>query len=152
MFGGGISNKTSRLYQKLVEKDLAVSVSGGLTATIDPYLFDISVTVHPDKKADDVIAAIDEEIYKLMENKVNEDEIHRAIKQAKALFAYGSENITNQAFWMGYSNIFANYQWFENYIESLQTITAEEVHQLARKYLSSNRRVVGIYQPSMGDK
>ncbi len=152
MFGGGISNKTSRLYQKLVEKDLAVSVSGGLTATIDPYLFDISVTVHPDKKADDVITAIDEEINKLMENKVNEDEIQRAIKQAKALFAYGSENITNQAFWMGYSNIFANYKWFENYVESLQTITAEEVNQAARKYLSSNRRVVGIYQPGKGDK
>jgi zinc protease len=152
MFGGGISNKTSRLYQKLVEKDLAVSVGGGLTATIDPYLFDISVTVRPDKKVSDVIAAIDEEINKLMENKVNADEIQRAIKQAKALFAYGSENITNQAFWMGYSNIFANYQWFENYVESLQTITAEEVHQAARKYLSSNRRVVGVYQPSKGNK
>jgi zinc protease len=152
MFGGGISNKTSRLYQKLVEKDLAVSVSGGLTATIDPYLFDISITVHPNKKVKDVIAAIDGEIDQLIENKVNEDEIQRAIKQAKALFAYGSENITNQAFWMGYANMFANYRWFEKYIESLQTVTAEEVLQAARTYLSSDRRVVGIYQPSKEDK
>ena len=152
MFGSGISNKTSRLYQKLVEKDLAVSVSGGLTATIDPYLFEISVTVHPDKKVNDVVAVIDEEIDKLMEKKVNEEEIQRAIKQAKALFAYGSENITNQAFWMGYANMFANYQWFEEYIESLQTITAEEVLQAARTYLSPDRRVVGIYQPSKEDK
>ena len=30
MFGSGISNKTSRLYRALVEKELAVSVSGGL--------------------------------------------------------------------------------------------------------------------------
>ncbi len=152
MFGSGISNKTSRLYQKLVEKDLAVSVSGGLTATIDPYLFDLSVTVHPDKKINEVIASIDEEIDKLMENKVDEDEIRRAIKQAKALFAYGSENITNQAFWMGYANMFANYQWFEKYIESLQTVTAEEVLQAAQTYLSPDRRVVGIYQPSKEDK
>ena len=152
MFGGGISNKTSRLYQKLVEKDLAVSVSGGLTATIDPYLFDISVTVNPNKKVKDVLLAIDEEIDQIMENKVNEDEIQRAIKQAKALFAYGSENITNQAFWMGYANMFANYQWFEKYIDSLQTVTAEDVLQTARTYLSSNRRVVGIYQPGKKDK
>jgi zinc protease len=152
MFGGGISNKTSRLYQKLVEKDLAVSVSGGLTATIDPYLFDLSVTIHPDKKVDEVITSIDEEIDKLMENKVDDDEIRRAIKQAKALFAYGSENITNQAFWIGYANMFANYQWFENYIESLQTVTAEEVLQAARMYLSPDRRVVGIYQPGKEDK
>jgi zinc protease len=152
MFGSGISNKTSRLYQKLVEKDLAVSVSGGLTATIDPYLFELSVIVHPDKKVNNVIAAIDEEIDRLQENKVNEDEIRRAIKQAKALFAYGSENITNQAFWLGYANMFANYQWFEKYIESLQTVTAEEVLQAARTYLSPDRRVVGIYQPSKEDK
>ena len=152
MFGSGISNKTSRLYQKLVEKDLAVSVSGGLTATIDPYLFELSVTVHPEKKVNDVVAAIDEEIDKLKENKVNEEEIQRAIKQAKALFVYGSENITNQAFWMGYTNMFANYQWFEKYIESLQNVTAEEVLQAARTYLSPDRRVVGIYQPSQEDK
>ena len=38
MFGGGISNKTSRLYRALVDKELAVSVHGGATATIDPFL------------------------------------------------------------------------------------------------------------------
>ncbi|MDK1029812.1 MAG: pitrilysin family protein, partial [Anaerolineae bacterium] len=36
MFGGGISNKTSRLYRALVEKELTVSVQGGAQATIDP--------------------------------------------------------------------------------------------------------------------
>lgn len=152
MFGSGISNKTSRLYQKLVEKDLAVDVSGGLMATIDPYLFELSVTVHPDKKVHDVITAIDEEIDILKEKMVNAEEIQRAIKQAKALFSYGSENITNQAFWMGYANMFADYQWFERYIESLQTVSAEEVLQAARKYLSPERRVVGIYQPNKEEK
>jgi len=152
MFGGGISNKTSRLYQKLVEKDLAVSVTGGLTATIDPYLFDLSITIHPDKKVSDVIKSIDEEIDKLMDKKVNKDEIQRAIKQAKALFAYGSENITNQAFWMGYANMFSNYQWFEKYIENLQTVTAENVLKAAQTYLLPNRRVVGTYQPSHEDR
>jgi zinc protease len=37
MFGGGITNKTSRLYKALVEKELAVSVNGAVQATIDPY-------------------------------------------------------------------------------------------------------------------
>jgi zinc protease len=147
MFGSGISNKTSRLYQALVEKDLAVSASGGLTATIDPYLFEISATVHPDKKATDVINAIDGEIEKLMSREITSEEIQRAVKQAKALFAYGSENITNQAFWMGYSNMFANYDWFESYLRNLEMVTASEVLAAARTYLDPNRRVVGIYQP-----
>ena len=45
--GGGVSNKTSRLYRALVENNLAVSVGGGMQATIDPYLYDLSITVHP---------------------------------------------------------------------------------------------------------
>ena len=35
----------------------------------------------------------------------------------RALFAYGSENITNQAFWLGYAEMFADYEWFINYVE-----------------------------------
>lgn len=148
MFGGGISNKTSRLYQHLVEKDLAVSISGGLTATIDPYLFEISATVHPDKTPDEVIKAIDEEIDVLLSVEIPQDEIHRAVKQARALFAYGSENITNQAFWMGYSNIFATFAWFESYLEKLQAVTREDLIRTARNYLNPHRRIIGIYQPA----
>lgn len=147
MFGSGISNKTSRLYQALVEKDLAVTVSGGLTATIDPYLFDVSATIHPQKKARDVICAIDDEIDRLKSHKITTEEIQMAIKQAKALFAYGSENITNQAFWMGYSNMFASHAWFESYLEYLEKVTAEEIISAAQNYLDASHRVIGIYQP-----
>ncbi len=147
MFGSGISNKTSRLYQALVEKDLAVNVSGGLTATIDPYLFDISATIHPQKKAQDVIRTIDDEIDRLKSHKITSEEIQMAIKQAKALFAYGSENITNQAFWMGYSNMFASHAWFESYIEKLEEVAAEEIISAAQTYLDASHRVIGIYQP-----
>ena len=148
--GGGVSNKTSRLYQNLVEKDMAVSVSGGLSATIDPFLFDISITLNPVREIEEVLQATDDEIMKMMNQKVNSAEIHRATKQAKALFAYGSENITNQAFWMGYSSMFADYHWFENYISSLESVSEDEILATAQKYLSPDRRVVGIYQPAEG--
>jgi zinc protease len=147
MFGSGISNKTSRLYQALVEKDLAVSISGGLTATIDPYLFEISATVNPDRKAADVLKAIDLEIEKVMSQEISNEEIQRAVRQARALFAYGSENITNQAFWMGYSHMFADYSWFETYLQKLESVTANELQKTAQVYLQPSRRVVGIYQP-----
>jgi zinc protease len=47
MSGGGLSNKTSRLYRALVERELSVSISGGLQATIDPFLYVITAIVHP---------------------------------------------------------------------------------------------------------
>jgi zinc protease len=147
IFSGGISNKTSRLYQRLVENELAVSVSGGLQATIDPYLYDLTITVHPEKKAKDVIAPLDEEIARLQESPPKPAELARAVKQAQALFAYGSESITNQAFWLGFAEIFDNYEWFLTYLERLEAVTPQQVQQAAQKYLRPERRVLGVYQP-----
>jgi zinc protease len=148
MFGGGsISNKTSRLYRALVEKDLAASISAGVQATIDPYLYEILAILQPDQPLDKVRKIIDNEIDRLKDGMVSEDEIRRAIKQAKALFAYGSESITNQAFWLGYASMFADHTWFENYLIQLEQVTPQRVADTARKFLDSDRRVVGIYKP-----
>jgi len=149
MFGGGsISNKTSRLYQKLVENDLSVNISGGLQATIDPFLYDILAITSPDKDAQLIIKSITEEIDRIQNNSVSQAEIDRAIKQAKALFAYGSESITNQAFWMGYSSMFADYTWFDAFIDNLEKITKNRILSAAQKYLNPNHRIIGIYRPS----
>jgi len=148
MFGnGGTSNKTSRLYQALVEEELAVAVRGHLSATIDPYLYTINFIIHPMHKPEEVIRAYDDQIQALQDHLVPADEIARAVKQAKALFAYGSENITNQAFWMGYANAFANYDWYTHYVDSLSEVTPTEVQRIAQKYLNPNFRVVGTYLP-----
>lgn len=147
LFSGGISNKTSRLYRRLVENDLAVGVSGGLQATIDPYLYDITITVHPDSTAEAAIAALDDEIKRLQDTPPKPEELTRAVKQAKALFAYGSESITNQAFWMGFAEIFDSYTWFETYLERLAAVTPADVQRAAQQYLRPERRVLGIYQP-----
>lgn len=146
--GGGISNKTSRLYQALIEKEIAVGVHGGLQATIDPFLYDISLTVHPNRSPEDVVTAFDEQIDRILDTYVDETEIQRAIKQARALFVYSSENITNQAFWLGYSEIFANYHWFQNYLERVAEVTREDVLRVARTYLNRTNRVVGVYIPA----
>jgi zinc protease len=148
LFGGGISNKTSRLYRALVERELAASVGGGLAATIDPYLYSIQATVRPDRTPERTLQAYDDEVARLLDHPVSADEIAKAIKQARALFAYGSESITNQAFWLGYSEIFADYAWFESYLERIAGVTPGEVHAAAQKYLVPSNRVVGIYHPS----
>lgn len=146
--GGGISNKTSRLYRALVERELAVNVSGGLQATIDPNLFTITMIIHPERNAEDALAVLDDEIRRLQEQPVKPEEIARAVKQARALFAYGTENITNQAFWLGYAEVFANYDWFVHYVDELEKVTPAMVQQAAQKYCSPETRVVGIYLPS----
>jgi zinc protease len=147
IFSGGISNKTSRLYERLVETELAVGVSGGLQATIDPYLYDITITVHPARKAEDVIGPLGDELARLQDHAPKPEELARAVKQAQALFAYGSESITNQAFWMGFAEIFDTYNWFQTYLDKLSAVTPADVQRVAQKYLRVDRRVLGVYQP-----
>lgn len=148
MFGGGISNKTSRLYRALIEGELAVGVSGGLPATIDPYLYSISATLRPDSTTDQVLEAVDEQIQRLQDAPPPQAEVARAVKQARALFAYGSESITNQACWLGFAEMFSDYSWFTNYLDNLAGITAEDIQRVAQKYLQPKNRVVGEYVPS----
>lgn len=148
MFGPGISNKTSRLYERLVEGGLAASVRGSLSATIDPYLYSIVVTVLPQKEPEEVLEAFEVEIDRALQSLVDAEEVRKATKQARALFAYGSESITNQGFWLGYSEMFADYAWFESYLERIAAVQPQDVLDAARKYLVPSNRVVGIYRPT----
>jgi len=150
MFGGGsISNKTSRLYRALVDKELAVSLSGGSTTTIDPFLYYITLTIHPKRKPDEALAALDAELQRMRDELVSKDEVARAIKQARANFAYGMENITNQAFWLGYSEMFARYDWFLTYLDQLALVKPKDVQRVAQIYFRPQNRVVGTYIPSV---
>ena len=146
--GGGLSNKTSRLYRGLVEKELAVGVSGNTSTTLDPYLYSVTITVHPKRKPEEVLKALDDEMKRIQDELVTMEEISRAIKQARALFAYHSENITGQASWLGHAEMFSSYDWFITYLDKLSKVTPADVQKAAQKFLRKQNRVVGTYLPN----
>ncbi len=150
MFGGGLSNKTSRLYRALVDNEIAVGISAGASATIDPFLYGFTLTVHPQRTPAQALAALDAEIERLKSEPVPAEEVRRAVKQVRALFSYGSESITNQAFWMGYAEMFATHDWFLGFLDELEKVTAADVTRVARQYLVPENRVVGFYLPQGG--
>jgi zinc protease len=152
MFGGGISNKTSRLYQAMVDRDLAVGVYGGVQATIDPYLHNVTIIVHPEHSIEESLKVFDEEVERLQSAPPPNGDLERAVKQARALFAYGSESITNQAFWLGYSEMFATYTWFTSYLEKLSAVRPQDVQRVAQKYFRRQNRTVGVYLPEAADE
>ena len=65
------------------------------------------------------------------------------------MFAYGLENITNQAFWLGYSESFATYEWFGSYLNQLNAIKPKDIKRVAEKYLNPDHRIIGIYLPEL---
>lgn len=147
--GGGIDNKTSRLYSQLVKTGIAVSVGGGLSETIDPYLYTISATLNDGYSPDEAEAIITAELERIRETGITEAELHKAQKQAKAAFAYGTESMTNQAYWLAQSAILGDIHWFDNYLERLMAVTTEDVLNVARQYLVPRNRVVGQLLPIM---
>jgi zinc protease len=125
-------------------------VQGGAQATIDPFMYTITMTIHPKRHPEETLAALDREIQRVREEKVSKEEIRRAIKQARALFAYGTDNITNQAFWLGYAEMFADYSWFQTYLDKLAAVTAKDVQRVANEYFQLQSRVVGTFVPLEG--
>ncbi len=149
-YGGGLPNKTSRLYRALVHGGLAAAVAGGLAATIDPYLYSLRLTVRPDRSPDAALDTLDVEVDRLLQSAVSPGEVEKAIKQAKAIFAYDSESVTHQGMWLGYAEMFADYAWFETFLDRISRISPEDVLKVAHKYMRPSNRVVGIYRPSEG--
>jgi zinc protease len=150
--GGGIDNKTSRLYRALVETELAANVDGSLMPTIDPHLYGVSATVRDGRTAQEVETVILQEIERALGGDITPEEIARAKKQARALFAYSTERVTMQAFWLAFSENFSSYTWFEQYVEQLERVTLEDVLAVARKYLRPQNRIVGHFIPTWPDE
>lgn len=145
---GASDNKTSWLYQALVKTEIAASVGGGINPTIDPYLYSIIVTLREGRTIEEAEAIVLDQIKRLQEDGITEAELIKAKKQAKAAFAYSTESVTEQAYWLARSFILGDDNWFDNYVERLASVTLEDVQDVANRYLVTKNRVVGILQPT----
>jgi len=148
LLGSALSNKTTRLYRALVEPGLAAGVGGGLQSSIDPLLYWFSITLAPGQTPEQVLEAFDLEMTKIIDNAVTRAEIDKAIKQARALFVYDNETITRQAFWLGFTEMFADHKWREAYLERISAIQPQEILEAARRHLKPSNRVVGTFIPT----
>jgi zinc protease len=147
LWGGGASNRSSRLYRALVETELASGVDCGMSSTIDPYLLTLSATVREGRTLPEVEAALLAELERIVNQPVEQAELEKAIKQTRAQFAYSSESVTDQGHWLGFSEVIATTDWFEGFLGRLAAVTAEDVERVAGTYLRPSQRNVGWYLP-----
>jgi zinc protease len=149
--GGNIDNKTTRLYKALVETEIASSVDGSMYPMIDPYLYSITVTVRSGRTLEEAETALDAQIERVRNGDITQAELDKAKKQARALFAYSTEGVTGQAFWLAFAENFESYTWFENYVARLSAVTLDDVNAAAQKYLRPQNRTVGWLIPTGDD-
>jgi zinc protease len=147
LFGGGGNNRSNRLYRALVDSELAVAVGSAFRPSIDPDLFGFYVTLAPAVSHEQIEETLWGELNKVQQEGVQTGELERAIKQTKAQFAYSSESVTNQGYWLGFSQVVASLAWLDQWLEQLTAVSAADVQRVAQTYFTPSRQTVGWYIP-----
>ncbi len=142
--------KSSRLYRDLViDKRMVVSTSAGSNMTsFDPPLFTFSAQMRPGVKTDDVLAEVDRQIKALRDKPVSEDEVQKAKNLEQAEFVYGQDSIFNEAMQLGVYEMLGDYKLIDQYLPSIDKVSAADVQRVAQKYLIKDNRTVAILEPT----
>jgi zinc protease len=148
-FGGGSTNKSSRLYKALVGKDLAVAVSGNASPTIDPYLYTVSAVVRPGRTLAEVETALEAELDRLGEDPITQADLDKALKRAKAQFVMAGESVSGQGQMIGMAEaVSGDYGWYERTLDTLEAVTLDDIERVRQQYLVRSNRTVALYEPN----
>ena len=147
-FGGGGTLRTSRLYQRFVASGLAAGAGSDLGINIDPTLMRIVVVLKPGSERSPVEAAVMEEIKRLVDAPPSDDELARAVRQARAKQAIALESVTSQAIWAGFLATTYTHAIAPAYTDRLAAVTPADVHRAAQVYLRPQNRITGWFIPS----
>jgi zinc protease len=141
--------KSSRLYQSLVrEKRLVLSADADQSlVSRDPNLFTLSADLLPEKEVAEVEKALNQEIERLQGEPVGAKELEKAKNQLEASIIFGQDSLFYQAMLLARHEIAFNWRTIDDYIPSIQKVTAEDIQRVAKKYLIPDNRTVGILIP-----
>lgn len=149
MFGGGGSNRSSRLYKALVTSELAAGAYGSLIPTIDPFLYTISAVVRAGRTLAEVEQALEAEITRLRSEPITPAELAKALSRARAQFIMAGESISGQAQLIGAAEATTgDFRWFESVLDRLNRVTHEDIDRVLNEYIQPRYRTVGWYEPS----
>lgn len=147
ILGEGIS---SRLYQNLIQKrdDSVFNI-----VSCDYYSFrdggNLFVQANFDAaKKEQALELLKEEIKNIYENKISQQEFNKALKKLKARFASSAETVSEIAETIGYYMTVCNgLELVDTYIDTLESITIDDVQKIAQKYLNLDNAVISVLMP-----
>ncbi len=140
---------TSRLYQALVESELAVSADARVDQFRDPGLFNVYATAAPGVEPQQLEEAIHRELARAAED-LGEVEVEKAKRQIAARVAYERDGAHNVAMQMSEAESVADWRFYKDYPRNVADVTAEDVRRVATRYLREDARTVGHFIPKNG--
>ena len=140
--------KSSRLYQRLVERDQTVTfVSADYGESKDPTLFHIRAEGRGNHTAEEIEASIYDELRRIISDGVTEAELERAKHQIQAHFVLSRERTADQAMLFGQIESLCGLSYIDTYIPRITAITPAEVSVVCASVLGDDNRTVGYLVP-----
>ena len=148
------TGKTSRLYDRLFERDQSVTLArANFSDHIDPSLFYIQAELKPGFNLRGVELAINEEIDRIKNDVIPATELERAKKLIEADLVLSNEEPLQQAILLGQYETIASsdrvpadsqgYRYFDTYLDRIHAVSASHLAAAAQKYLIEDNRTVG---------
>jgi len=140
--------KSSRLYQRLVERDQTVTfVSADYGESKDPTLFHFRAEGRGQHTAEEIEASIYDELRRIISDGVNDAELERAKHQIQAHFVLSRERTADQAMLFGQIESLCGLSYIDTYIPRITAITPAEVSAVCASVLGADNRTVGYLVP-----
>ncbi|HZS44372.1 MAG TPA: pitrilysin family protein [Blastocatellia bacterium] len=142
VLGGGMS---SRLFQTIREdRGLAYTVSAGINAYVDAGCLSIYAGTSPEQVSDVVNLSI-QELRKMKEEKVSEEELQRSKDLVKTSIVLGLESTRQRMSRLAQQEIFfGEISSVDEIVQEIQAVTADDVHRLANDLFQSDKVALTI--------
>ncbi len=140
--------RSSVFYKNIKDRlQLAFSIDATNTGFRDDGIFYISANFIPEK-LNKLECEIFNEIKEIQKNGVTEDQVNLAKNIIERDTYYQRESISNIAQEIGYIMVTSgDTKIYDNYVENIKKVTAQDVKRVANKYLGQNKSAVSIVLP-----
>ncbi|PQJ79744.1 M16 family metallopeptidase [Polaribacter porphyrae] len=148
------NGKSSRLYKKLVDdKKMALQAFSFSRPLEDYSVYIIGSILAQGTDSDALIKEIDEEIIKLQTELISDEDLQKVRNKFENQFVASNSSIRGIATTLATNYILAgDTNRINKELEVINSITKEEIREVAKKYLAKNRRVIIDYLPESQKK
>jgi len=138
--------RSSRLYSSLIEnKQLALEVDSDYGDAFDPTLFYFYGVCNDGVKASDLENAIEEEVQKIIDEGVRENELQKVKNQKLMSFYKTLETINGMSNTIGtYELFFGDFKKLFSAPDDYKKVTTGDIQRVAAKYFTKQNRTVGV--------
>ncbi len=143
-------NESARLNKELVrEQRIASSINADYDSTgRGPSMFFLNGTPSEGKSAEELETALHNEVQKLIRDGVTEEELARVKAQVVSGHVFQLDSMFYQAMQIGQlESVGLSYRDLDTSIKKLQAVTAEQVRDVAIKYLIEDSLTVATLDP-----